>query len=189
MQFLKEIEHEHGIQTTKKPKNIISQLSKDPRRPKLVRPSSQNEINPPSTFVQFKVPNKSKEEKHRLKPFTPRPLVQFTPSIQPFTSSDAINPLRQEIATENTKLKPHTIRTKGPRIPFFGPNSFRPSPRIPSTMFVPVSPGWRCSPGPECLVVAVQNVTFKTVKPFISAQPSTPPSTFQGWWSTVGPFY
>ena len=189
MQF--HTEHEDGKQPTLEQEKSKVQVGKEHRQPKLARPNSQNEITPPSTGVQFKVPTKLKEEKSKVKIFTPKPLVQFYPSIQPFTSSDAINPLRQEIATEHMKFNPHKMRTKSPRIPFFGPNSFRPSPKIPSNMFVPVQPivrqpDWEC--GSEC-GVPVQNVTFKTVKPFIRAEASTKPSTFQGWWSTILTYY
>jgi len=169
MQF--HTEHENGVPPTEQLEKSKVQPGKEVRRPKLVRPSSQNDINPPGTFVQSKVPTKSKEEQSKVKFLTPKPLVQFYPSIQPFTSSDAINPPRQEIATEHMKFNPHKMRTKGPRIPFFGPNSFRPSPKIPPNMFVPVRPP--CDQGSEC-GLPVQNVTFKTVKPFIRAEECLP---------------
>ena len=162
-------------------------------RPKTVRPKT---VRPETVNVKFQPSTKSKEENGHLKLVTPKTLLQFHPSVEPFTPLDAFNPPQEEITTEHLKFDPNEIRTKSPSIPFFGTNSFRPSPKIPSNMFVPVRPIGKqptshCDPGsksPECAVL-VQNVTFKTVKPFIRAEATRRPSTFQGWWSTGRPFY
>jgi len=206
MQFHPGTEHENDLQRTEKPKSFVTfspltKIKQDNRQPKLVTPNIlfKNEISqpksvPPKTFVQFQPSTKSKEENPPLNLVTPKTLVQFSPPIQPFTPLDAFNPPKQEITTEHMKIGPNKIRTKSPRIPFFGPNSFRPSPKIPSNMFVPVRPigkqqSSNCDPGsksPECAVL-VQNVTFKTVKPFIRAEATRPPSTFQGLPPSVSP--
>ena len=134
---------------------------------------------------------KIEKENNHFTTVTSKTPMQFHPSTQPFTPLDAFNPPQEEITTEHLKFDPNEIRTKSPSISFFDPNSFRPSPKIPSNMFVPVRPVGQhptsnCEPGsksPECAVL-VQNVPFKTVKPFIRAEATRRPSTFQGWWST-----
>eukprot|EP00090_Calanus_glacialis_P031544 TRINITY_DN5234_c0_g1_i1.p1 TRINITY_DN5234_c0_g1~~TRINITY_DN5234_c0_g1_i1.p1 ORF type:complete len:2002 (-),score=261.87 TRINITY_DN5234_c0_g1_i1:78-6083(-) len=151
-------------------------------------------VKPKTVNIKFQPSTKSKEENVHLKSVTPKTLLQFHPSVEPFTPLDAFNPPQEEITTEHLKFDPNEIRTKSPSIPFFGTNSFRPSPKIPSNMFVPVRPIGKqptshCDPGsksPECAVL-VQNVTFKTVKPFIRAEATRRPSTFQGLPPSVTP--
>ena len=179
-----QIEEENGHLTTVTSKSMMR------FKPKKMSEQNVNKEKHSKGVITTKSP------RMRVKTATPKNLIQFNPSMQPFTPQDALHlEQEEEITTDHLRFNPNGINTK---TPLFGPDSFKASPKMPSNMFVPVRPVGkqqtpRCEQGsksPECAAVLVQNATFKTVKPFIRAEALRRPSSiFQGWWSTGRPFY
>jgi len=166
-----QIEEENGHLTTVTSKSMMR------FKPKKMSEQNVNKEKHSKGVITTKSP------RMRVKTATPKNLIQFNPSMQPFTPQDALHlEQEEEITTDHLRFNPNGINTK---TPLFGPDSFKASPKMPSNMFVPVRPVGkqqtpRCEQGsksPECAAVLVQNATFKTVKPFIRAEALRRPSS------------